>query len=594
MCGSIDVPLDRAHPQAGTTPIFFAVIPHSASGPAIGTILGSEGGPGSSSTNSPLFPAVFGSLLNHRDLLTIDLRGTGRSAAIDCNALQHGVGVLLAAVRACGTQLGSASSLFGSGDRADDIDDVRAALGISKLDYYGLSGGGLQVQAYAVRHGDHLRTAILDAPYRVGFDDAFQSPAAPALVRELELVCGRSPSCHTADHSPLSTLRQLLTHVRRHPVRGIGRDADGTRRRELIDEARVVNLLFDRSAGFLDAAELGAAARALAHGDQAPLLRMAAETDFPLFSDSGDPRTYSFGDYFATLCRDGSWPFDVTAPEATRRMQYNAAVAALHADRFAPFSVKGWLGSNVPNGDFCVPWPSRTGGQPAIPPGARFPAVPTLVLTGDLDTVVPSSNVRAVARQFPRAQVVTVANTGHVTAPTSSCTIGLVTRFVETAAPVDARCASRFNPFYGVSRFAQSARDANAPPLDRGRGNRATAGQRRVAAMAWAAAYDAIQRTFRMSGHTGVGLRGGTFSIGGTATLVLTYHRVRFANDVAVNGTANVDFGTGKLNAHLVIDGPGAQNGTLQVAGRLFPHTAPLPAHGVIGGRRVAVLVPTA
>jgi hypothetical protein len=108
--------------------------------------------------------------------------------------------------------------------------------------------------------------------------------------------------------------------------------------------------------------------------------------------------------------------------------------------------------------------------------------------------------------------------------------------------------------------------------------------------MAWAAAYDGIQRFFRMGGGTGVGLRGGTFTVDGTT---LTYDRVRFADDVAVSGTAQLDFGTGDVTADLAIDGPGAEDGALHLAGRLFPHTRPLPATGRIHGRRVAVLVPT-
>ena len=135
LCGSIDVPLDRADPGAGTIPIFFALVKHSAPGPAIGTVLASEGGPGFSSTAAtPFYADLFAPLLDRRDLLTIDLRGTGRSGAIDCPDLQHGVGDPVSALRACGTQLGGAAELYGSGDRADDIEAVRAALGIPRFD----------------------------------------------------------------------------------------------------------------------------------------------------------------------------------------------------------------------------------------------------------------------------------------------------------------------------------------------------------------------------------------------------------------------------------------------------------------------------
>ena len=109
--------------------------------------------------------------------------------------------------------------------------------------------------------------------------------------------------------------------------------------------------------------------------------------------------------------------------------------------------------------------------------------------------------------------------------------------------------------------------------------------------MAWAAAYDAVQRTFRMGGDRGAGLRGGTFTRrrrGDRARL----HRVRFAGDVAVSGHARL--AGGEVVAELDVDGPGAEDGTLRVTGRVFPHTSLLTARGVIGGRRVAVLVPSA
>jgi pimeloyl-ACP methyl ester carboxylesterase len=595
-CGSIDVPLDRAHPGRGTTPIFFALVRHSDPGRAAGTILANEGGPGFSSTAATEFYAdLFGPLLDRRDLLTIDLRGTGRSAAIDCPALQQGIGDFDGAVRACGEQLGASSSLFGAADRSDDIDDVRAALGIARFDFYGLSAGGVQAQSYAARYPKRVRTVVLDAPGSVGADAAFQSPAAGSLVRGVELVCERSPSCRAVDGNPRGTLRDLLARVRSRPVEGTALDADGQPHHVVVDEAGVIDLLADDSAGFLDASEIGAAARALARGDEAPLLRMAAETDFPRFSDSGDPRFFSAGDFDATFCTDSVFPFDKSAPEATRRAQYDAAVAGLRPNAFAPFSVPGWLGSVVPVGEECVPWPAQSGVRPPVPPGARFPAAPALALTGDMDSVVPSEIVSAVAAQFPRAQLVTVAKAGHAGVTRSGCARELIVRFIATAARVDASCASQFTPTYAVRDFPGRAADAAVPPADPDGEDASRRLDRRVAAMAWATAYDAIQRSFRMSGGSGVGLRAGTFTVDfGDAGEDFAYDGVRFAGDVAASGSAHWDFDSGGIVADLRVDGPGGQDGALHVEGRLFPHTAPLPASGVIGGRSVAVLVPTA
>ena len=370
LCGSIDVPLDRTNPSAGTIPIFFAVAPHTAPGPAEGTVLFADGGPGGSSTRLPILEVLYPDLMDTRDGLLIDRRGTGRSGAIGCPALQAGDPDLLGAVRACGTQLGGAAGDYGTRDVADDVDAVRAALGIDRLDYYGLSYGGLEVQAYAAHHGEHLRTAVLDAPYGLGIDDTFQSPVVDALVRELRLICGRSPSCHAADPFPGATLQRLLARVREAPVTGTASDADGNRHDVTVDEARVVNLLADSSAGFIGAAEISAAVRALDRGDPAPLLRLAAEQEPPPGGfPPPDPREFSVGDFFASVCTDFTFPFDRTQPEAVRRAQYDAAVAGLPERAFAPFSVGGWLGSFVPIGDQCVPWPPVAG--PARAAGAR-------------------------------------------------------------------------------------------------------------------------------------------------------------------------------------------------------------------------------
>jgi len=50
VCGTVDVPLDREHPELGTIPIFFELFLHSSSGPAESAILVNFGGPGAGTT----------------------------------------------------------------------------------------------------------------------------------------------------------------------------------------------------------------------------------------------------------------------------------------------------------------------------------------------------------------------------------------------------------------------------------------------------------------------------------------------------------------------------------------------------------------
>jgi pimeloyl-ACP methyl ester carboxylesterase len=55
---------------------------------------------------------------------------------------------------------------------AEDVEAVRAALGIEKVDYHGSSYGAVDVRAYAYRYAAHLRVAVLDSPYN-SMDETF-------------------------------------------------------------------------------------------------------------------------------------------------------------------------------------------------------------------------------------------------------------------------------------------------------------------------------------------------------------------------------------------------------------------------------------
>lgn len=87
-CGSVTVPLDRANPGLGTTQVAFALVPRrDAARPSLGTLIG-PGNAGSALIDRPadVLPS-FGLLLDRRDLVLIDPRGTGRSDPIACRAL---------------------------------------------------------------------------------------------------------------------------------------------------------------------------------------------------------------------------------------------------------------------------------------------------------------------------------------------------------------------------------------------------------------------------------------------------------------------------------------------------------------------------
>ena len=333
VCGSIDVPLDRANPALGSISIGYELYSHTdGSMPAAGTLVVNPGGPGESTTSGrDAWRSRFGPVLDRYDLLLIDDRGRGSSGAIDCPDLQHGVGDLFTSIAACSTQLGATAGDYGSAAIADDVDAVRASLGIDKVTYYGESYGGVDIEAYATRHGDHLAAVVADAPW-TSLADPLQQFEVPALIRLVVLSCTRAPGCAARNPDPAGTLTWLAKRIQRAPLTGTGTTFDGREIPVDLDESLLINLLIDNGSGsFGSPGELTAAARAWHRGDAAPILRLAAEQldGFSFPGDSGDPTDFSLGSYLATWCTDSLELYDTTAPQDVRAAQYAAALRGL-------------------------------------------------------------------------------------------------------------------------------------------------------------------------------------------------------------------------------------------------------------------------
>ena len=606
VCGYVNVPLDRKHPKQGTIPIYFELYLHSGSGPAESAILVNFGGPGpatSAARNSALY--VFGANLDTHDLLLTDDRGRGFSGTIDCKELQHGIGPLDQEIADCAAQLENAASRYGTGDIAEDTDAVRAALGYDKVDYYGGSYGGADVTAYATRFGEHLRSIVLDAPYGTpGLNqlvfERYRTSAEPRMIR---LDCSRSPNCSPDHPFPLVELDGLIWTVRLSPVVGDAYDANGNLKHVRIDENALLNYLIDNPTGlFSSTGELLAATESLWRGDSRPLLRLGAEGYFPLTGDSGDPTIYSAGAGLATACVDAREPWKWSADLPERLEEYAEAISDLPRDYFEPFSRRP--PTELPFSFFgkqCMWWQKPTASSPVAPRDAMYPHVPTLVLNGDMDSRVPFEETTKVAALFPNSTFVPVAEAGHETVFWTRCAANLASQFIETLQLGDISCTLTPETIWpAVGRFPLLAKDARPAHVDPTGTNQIDGAERKVATVAVATAIDALQRSIVGSG-TGVGLRAGTFQTNYSSSWTTTLTNCAFATDVTVNGT--VTWGSdNSLVADLAVSGPGTAGGTLHVegwwmAGIISSAHGPVGnfnVSGTLGGKQVAVLVPTA
>jgi pimeloyl-ACP methyl ester carboxylesterase len=542
-CGSVTVPLDRAHPGGDQVPIAFELYRHTRNRePSLGTIVAVEGGPGYSTRASrDSYLDLFGPLLDRRDLLLVDNRGTGGSGAIDCPPLQSYVGSFVVNAGKCGRQLGPAADDYGSANAAEDLVAVLDALGILTVDLYGDSYGTFFSQTFAVRHPERLRSLVLDASYPIEGSDPWYRDSNRALRAAFRAACARDARCAARGGDPIARLTQLLDRVRAAPITGDAYDADGTLRTVTVDGAALAAIAWNGSSYESIYRELDAAARAALRpvgADVTPLLRLAAE-NLPAPGGAGDPVEFSEGAYAAVSCNDYPEPWDVHASFRDRRLQYSAAKRALPPSSFAPFSPDEWLYQPGVEWDYCARWPAPTVDDPPFPVGGRYPRVPTLVLAGDLDSNTSPEGGRTVARKL-HATYVEVANTTHVTAlgDLGHCASRLVLTFVAFLTPGDTSCAAQYAETRLVPDFVRTVGGVAAP-----RGDVVTA----VAATAG----DVMARWWSMYGTEGVGLRGGTFTYSGDRVVVFRLHDVRWAEDLPVRGTVRWDRVTGEVVARL-------------------------------------------
>jgi pimeloyl-ACP methyl ester carboxylesterase len=349
-CGSVTVPLDRQDPSAGTIAIHYAMLPHTDEArPAVGTIVPNPGGPGQSAiASAPLYIQAMAPLRRDRDLLLIDARGTGESRALSCpsKARRDPLSLDWTIIgRICGAELGRRAGLYGSAAVADDIDAVRAALGLDKLDLWGDSYGTFLMPVYAARHPTHVRSIVLDGAFPIA-SDPWGRDVLPGVRRIIGLVCKRTHRC--SGPRVLTQIGQLASQLRHRPVRFTAHSPLGPVRLTLGERelANVTVASDPRVFGLLPAA----VAAALDH-DLAPLKRLVTVSRIDEVRQFViDPTLFSAASGEATACHDYPRPYDLAASPATRRAQYARALAALAPAQFRPFSAQAWLGTEIDAG----------------------------------------------------------------------------------------------------------------------------------------------------------------------------------------------------------------------------------------------------
>jgi pimeloyl-ACP methyl ester carboxylesterase len=339
---------------------------------------------------------------------------------------------------ACARDLGTRAGLYGSAAIADDIDAVRAALHIRKLDLWGDSYGTFLMPVYAARHPEHVRSIVLDGAFPIA-SDPWGRDVLRGTRRVIGVVCTRTHRC--SGPRLLARIARLAHRLRRHPVRFTVHSPAGPVRLTL-GEHELANVTY--SGGHPEVyGLLPAAVDAALEGDLAPLKRLVAIFRLREVETVLDPSN-NIAAGTATACHDYPRPYDLAATPAERRAQYARGLAALGPAQFAPFSPDAWLSTDIDAGPKCLDWPADPTARSPLRI-RRLPDVPVLVQSGELDTDTPVEQGRRAAAQFRHATFAIVANAGH-TPDLQPCGVAMAIDFVRHLRTDAGRCRHAGRP----------------------------------------------------------------------------------------------------------------------------------------------------
>jgi pimeloyl-ACP methyl ester carboxylesterase len=418
LCGRYEVWEDRAARAGRTIALNVIVLPHTGEDPASDPVFFFGGGPGEAVSTWGWVPLAFAELRTRRDIVLVDQRGTGGSHPLTCappgsdDDLQGYLNPMLDLddVVACREDLERTADLrfYTTQHHADDIDDVRAALGYERINLWGGSYGTRPVLVYLRRHLEHARAAMISGVAHTSFK--YPLHHASAGQRALDMLfaaCREDPACTDAVGDPLDDLREVMELFAQGPVSTEidHPTSDETARvrvyREVVAE-RLRSLMYSSGNAVRIPGILDRAARTADLGELAELI-IQYERGFT------EGVNWFTGMWMSITCSEDV-PF-ITDADVARETGGTV---------FGDYRVRT-------HREACEHWP-----QGPLPEGFAEPVVsdtPVLIVSGDMDPATPPEGGAYVARHLAHSLHVVVRQ-GH--GPTDgACSVRVATEFFE-------------------------------------------------------------------------------------------------------------------------------------------------------------------
>ncbi|MDX6355294.1 MAG: hypothetical protein QOF98_2197, partial [Streptomyces sp.] len=171
-CGTVQVPLNYAHPEGAVLELAVSRLPATGPGLRLGSLAVNFGGPGISGITELAGRTQDLAGLNRRyDLIGFDPRGVARSSPVNCGDLGS-VTDSAQLAQACAHFSGWLLPFVGTPNAARDLDVIRQAVGDDRLAYLGFSYGSRLGAVYAHEFPSRAGRMVLDGVPDPTLDDA--------------------------------------------------------------------------------------------------------------------------------------------------------------------------------------------------------------------------------------------------------------------------------------------------------------------------------------------------------------------------------------------------------------------------------------
>lgn len=441
-CGYLVVPENRGRPTGRIIRLAVAIVPPVSPTPAPDPVAYLAGGPGGSAIASA--PELIDAGLNRdRELVLMDQRGATFSNPLYCaksvRFVARRVGLVYdaastgrrqaAATRAChrrlverGTDLGA----YNTTESAADLADLRAALGISDWNVYGVSYGTDLALTFMREHPEGIRSVTLASvvpPHVVSLGRFWDN--ARRGFNNLFRACAAQRRCDRRHPKLGRTFTRLVRRLEAEPVTTRVRPTpDAPRVKVVLDGGALANWLVAMALGPPSYPKVPNWIDQLAAGRP----RNLAASWAALSQQPGN------GLQYGVECSE--WvPYEPKSKllKKGRRAFPRYPDSVLAQAPQVPFAFEDCRIWDVPK-------------APAAQRAVTRSAIPTLLLSGTFDAVTPPRPARIAARTLPHSTIANIPGVGHDPVAKSGCAARVLASFLSTPGAPDTGCVAGLSP----------------------------------------------------------------------------------------------------------------------------------------------------